>query len=199
MGRDGLSAEGVNLVPIGQRKYDINCPLMGGPGLNYLATSCLQRLANKGCRMIGCQRYTAARRPVRKDPPPLSLDRGSEKPNGEKERAVVTKPGNGKTKHKIGPCKECSRVLSLPGRGLCGRCYSRALKAGGPVRVKSSTDASQQVSVGKSAPLTSTFVDLRIVFLGDDVTLFEKLSSLAKSSRRSVGDQVLFLIEEAFK
>lgn len=205
-----LSSAGVARGELPVKGYDIHCPLMGGQGLNYLGSSCRGRLAQKTCRLTSCSRFqsaTKAKRPnmepvkaVAKIKSPAQVEPPLREPEREPTRMIMDqadgakardkKPAGKPSKHKIGPCAnpECKRVMPLPGRGLCGKCYSAALKA--------ERSPAPRVVLGAVAGDQAGH-KLVISFVGEDVKLFERLLAAARSSRRAMVDQVLFLIEEA--
>lgn len=211
-----LSETGTARGDLPAKGYDIHCPLMGGSGVNYLASSCLERLANKGCRMTGCSRH---RRPEGNKPekvvakavvakckiipvaPAIGEPRqeAAMSTNGQEAAANARgKQRSGKaTKHKVGPCANpaCGRVMPLPGRGLCGKCYSAVLKTekgGGALRgeLRQDTARPRTPSCGVQE------LQVVITFAGGDKALLEKLEVSAQQSRRSVENQVLFLLED---
>lgn len=110
-----------------------------------------------------------------------------------------------KSKHRVAACAECKRVLPLSGRGLCGRCYQRVLKAevasSGPKRARKPVAAEAAVPlVHRDPPCemspTPSADALLIHFVGEDQALLRTLREVAKKARRSVEDQILYILEE---
>lgn len=110
------------------------------------------------------------------------------------------------TKHKIAGCKQCGRVMPLPGRGLCPRCYGRVLKA---EKEGTNVETSQQqakASAPAPAPAKSEYakilkqidhdVWIDVLFIGED-EIKRSILDLAKQSRRDPRQQILFMIEQA--
>lgn len=104
-------------------------------------------------------------------------------------------------KHKVDACKECGRVMPLPGRGLCGKCYGRVLKAeveqSGPKRTQSISPAvtDSPVRDAGAVPGWSGWVDL--VFAGDEL-LLEKIQTEAAKERRDIRQQLLWIIDRHY-
>lgn len=121
---------------------------------------------------------------------------------------------------KSGECKECGRVKTLPGRGLCGVCYNKVLaaeKAGvvtavaqtAPVQPPPPQEPDRSAELSEK-PIFDTYANptstcrgaqsprsLYIFFQGRDARLLEALAKIATEQRRTVEAQLLCLLESA--
>lgn len=123
--RQGASAESVGRGELPALAYDIYCPAMGGERdrLNYLASSCENRLRLSLCSERGCARRKVARPEARVKPALRLVDEGPLPVMPESK----PKP---KSKKSVRPCAECTKVMTILGRGLCCACYQRLERAG---------------------------------------------------------------------
>lgn len=112
-----------------------------------------------------------------------------------KKKAKETKV----SKHRVAECGSCKRVMPLPGRGLCGKCYSAALKAEGKkdkprhqVRSDEPLPTAGTIDQGHLPAMPS---GLDWLFAGDD-EMRAKIEAAAKKERRDVRQQVLFYLDQ---
>lgn len=159
--------------------------------------SCEQHQAASPERCKGCERFVSD----------LEVKR---------QLYIVRKKGAQVANHQVAECKGCKRVMPLPGRGLCGKCYSRALKDEKGRAVKKKPAVSQpadhdDTGEGKTVVTESvaapekqapcimepskppTGIDW--LFAGEEA-LLEKVQVLAKKDRRDVRCEVLCIVEE---
>lgn len=130
-------------------------------------------------------------------------------------RKRTGKPG----RQKVAACAKCQRVMPLPGRGLCGKCYSIVLKnevKGNGRTAKENpvvnqpaahddagngkTVATESVKAPeKQAPCSTMPSDkpsgIDWLFSGEE-ELLEKVKELARKDRRDVRCEVLCIIED---
>lgn len=113
-----------------------------------------------------------------------------------------------KSKHRVGECAECKRVMPLPGRGLCGKCYAAALKAecrtgkarGRAVAEKPPVDGCAPVAVplaeaGSAVPVCGVADPLAWLFAGEEEMML-RIAEAARQQRRDVRNQVLFYLDQ---
>jgi hypothetical protein len=70
----GLAAAGIIRGDLPAKDYDIHCPLMG-QGVNYLASSCRERVANGNCHAKGCKRHSGEKIITSLQPKPTPMTR----------------------------------------------------------------------------------------------------------------------------
>lgn len=150
-------------------------------GMRLSPTSCEKHQATSPERSKGCDRLVSD----------LEFKR---------QLYVVRKKGAQVANHRVAECKECKRVMPLSGRGLCGKCYGRALKA----EVKPAPQ--KAVVVPPASPVESKTVVTEAVkplsagidwlFAGEEA-MRQKIEAAAKSQRRDVRQQVLFYLDQA--
>lgn len=124
----------------------------------------------------------------------------------------------GKTgKHKVAACSKCHRVMPLPGRGLCGKCYSATLKSeailnsvdqgkvSGKVRTEKPavSQPAAQIPTENVNPVVPevpkpSFSGIDWLFAGE-ADLLAKVEDLARKDRRDVRNEVLCIIEAYFE
>lgn len=104
------------------------------------------------------------------------------------------------SKHKVDECAQCRRVMPLPGRGLCGKCYSAALNAekGKPGRRNQAESPAADDRGGKAvSDVCATTQESGIFWLfAGEAELLATVQELAKKDRRDVRNEVLCIIEE---
>lgn len=135
----------------------------------------------------------------------------------EEVAAVVT--SERKQTKKVAVCGKCAEMKPIMARGLCGKCWHQEKGAGtldqnfpskyqqGAIAVESSPAPS---SVGDAEPFVAETFEQRcapvdplygtpcvtISFADDDQVLFDFLTSVAKSNRRSIDQEILFRLDQ---
>ncbi len=128
---------------------------------------------------------------------------------GETAQPLEVSMASNKT---VAACVECFRVMRIVARGLCGKCYSAHRKAGTldekypAKRLPSPRPGFKKKSAKPPTQATRLDVDdiealsprALIVFVGDhDVAMAEYLQKLATEERRTIEQQILWLLEVA--
>ncbi len=109
-----------------------------------------------------------------------------------------------KVKHKVAECKECRRVIPLPGRGLCGRCYAAALKDEGRTGKARGRAVAEKPPVAECAPVAVPLAEaghadpVTWLFAGEEAML-NRIAEAARKERRDVRNQVLFYLDQVAK
>ena len=96
-------------------EYDINCPNYPGPSfkMNYLSSSCRERLRNETCDSFDCHRFIGRIRKV----PAYVKNKGN---IGGRPKSIVRER----------PCACCATVGIIQGRELCYECYRNHRRLG---------------------------------------------------------------------
>lgn len=107
-------------------------------------------------------------------------------------------------------CARCSLVMPLRARGLCSTCHSAARRGGvlhlyprvnairKPAKALPATwgDVGETRPAPPPAPPAADTPSVRLVFDGpDDRALFARLEAVAQRKRRSVEQQILYVLE----
>lgn len=151
-------------------------------GMRLSPTSCEQHQATSPDRCKGCGRFVSD----------LEVKR---------QLYVVRKKGAQVASHRVAECKECKRVMPLPGRGLCGKCYGLALKAEGkPAQQKTAVaEPASPIDDGRGTIMYEAVNPLPAgidwLFAGEE-EMRKKIEAAAKAQRRDVRQQVLFYLDQ---
>ncbi len=137
--------------------------------------------------------------------PPVLLEAPAADPAPQmpvQEEITVEEKAKKKTSKPARPCICCGETGSILGRGLRSTCYWRHKRAGTleqfPGRKKAkNTRAPKQpaAQVEKSAPNVPEWPTVSIAFPPSDEQLLQALANWAASERRSLDQQILFILD----